>query len=181
MNWHQAFELAIRIVPAGSFVLTACGLMLTGVGLIRQAKVAQNTFMLNFYDHVQKFNKIDLYLKHGWPNGQIGPTSPDEWMELRRYMGLFEGLWRMIQDGAYPIDRADGDYSHRILALVMNEEVIKECIKKEPFAWRDFIGLWRELETLDVYKGLAKGYESEGLVVPRPPGIYEIAAKAKQA
>jgi hypothetical protein len=162
-------QAVASLIPTFALFLTAIGLGLTGVGLMRNARVARNTFMLTFYDHVQKYNNIHLYLKHGWPNGALGPVSDDEWNEVRRYMGLFEGLWRIVQDRVYPIDRADCDYSHRIIALVLNEVILTECILKEPFAWRDFLNLWRGLESREVYRGLAQQYKEQNLKVPTAP------------
>src|SRR5438105_11814632 len=109
------------------WLLTTIGLSLTGIGLIKTAKVARNTFMLQFYDRIQAYNHIHVYLQSSWPSGARGPSTPEEWSEVRQYIGLFEGLWRMVEDGAYPIHRADSDYSHRITAIVLNCVIRSEC------------------------------------------------------
>ncbi len=173
MNWKDALELAKEIGPTAALLLSAIGLGLNGVGLLRTAKVASNTFMLQFYDRVQKYNPIHVYLKRGWPDDAPGPTSPEQWNEVARYMGLFEGLWRLILDKAYSCDRADSDYSHRIIAIVLNQQIRQEFLDEESDesgGWGDFIELWRCLESRHVYRLIAAALlKKKNVVVPKAP------------
>jgi hypothetical protein len=156
------------------------GLALTGIGLIAVAyqlfldrKVARNDFMLRFYEYVQQYNDIHLLLTEtDWYNSTKGPETQEEWGRVRRYMGLLEGLWRVMEDGVYPKERADRDFSHRVLAIVRNPVIYEQCFVKDRFAWDDFINLWHCLETYPVYRGLADGYQKEkGVSVPKSSAL----------
>ncbi len=173
LDWKEGLEWARQIGPTIGLLLSAIGLGINGVGLLRTAKVSRNTFMLHFYDRVQKFNQIHLYLKEGWPGGSEGPASPEQWNEVKRYMGLFEGLWRVILDKSYPVDRADLDYSHRIVAIVRNPQIREELLEEESGAsvsWGDFIALWKCLESGHVYRLIAADVlRKSGVEVPKAP------------
>lgn len=173
MNWSDVWKYARDVGPTVGLLLTAIGLGINGIGLLRNARVARNTFMLSFYDRIQKYNLIDVYLKEGWPNGALGPTTPEDWNQVARYMGLFEGLWKVIQDRAYPIDRADSDYSHRIVEIVRNSQIHQRYFSEESdksAGWEDFIELWCCLESGRVYRRIAADLlKKEGVVVPKAP------------
>jgi len=159
---HIVWQEVSALVAAVGLLLTGVGLCLTGIALRRTARVARNTFMLSFYDHIQTYNPIHIKLQSEWSDGTKGPDSPGEWNSVRRYMGLFEGLWRMIQDGVYPLARADCDYSHRLLALVCNSVIREQCLDRDTFAWRDFFLLWHKLESCETYRGLVASSEKRG-------------------
>jgi hypothetical protein len=173
VNWSEVWKYTRDLGPTVGLLVSAIGLALNGIGLLRTAKVARNTFMLHFYDRVQKFNPIHLYLREGWPQGAQGPSSAEEWNEVARYMGLFEGLWRLIQDKAYPRDRADLDYSHRIIALVCNPSIRQRFLDEggeESGGWGDFIELWRCLESGHVYSGIvADLVNKKRVAIPKAP------------
>ena len=152
---------------------TLIGLILTGIGLSAIAyqllltrRLARNDFMLRFYEHVQHYNPIHLRLRE-WKETAAGPASPEEWNQVRRYMGLLEALEQLIADGVYPKERADRDYSHRVLAIVTNPVIYQQCLQEERLAWLDFIDLWTRLESCEVYRALAKEYVSAGVTVPK--------------
>jgi hypothetical protein len=156
------------------------GLALTGIGLIAVAyqlfldrKIARNDFMLRFYEDLQQYNDINLLLTEtDWCNSDKGPDTPEEWGRVKRYMGLLEGLWRVMEDGVYPKARADRDFSHRVLAIVRNPVIHERCFVKDRFAWDDFINLWRCLESCPVCRGLADGYQKDkGGSVPKSSAV----------
>jgi hypothetical protein len=173
MNSKDILDLAREIGPSAGLLLSAVGLGLNGVGLLRSARVARNTFMLQFYDRVQNYNPIHVYLKSGWPDDAPGPASPEQWNEVARYMGLFEGLWRLMLDKTYPRDRADSDYSHRIIVIVLNPQIRQKFldnVSDESGGWGDFIELWRCLESCHVYRLItADLLKKKGVVVPKSP------------
>ncbi len=151
------------------------GLILTGIGLIAIAyqltltrKQARNDFMLRFYDHVQDYNPVQLRLASGdWYNNTRGPETREEWNSVRRYMGLLEALWQLINDGLYPKENADRDYSHRVFAIVINPVIYKQCLCRERKSWHDFVRLWVCLESCEVYRDLAGEYERNDGSVPK--------------
>jgi hypothetical protein len=143
----------------------AIGLILTGYGLVKGARIARSDFMLKFYREVQRYNEIHVRLLEGWPDG---PSSENEWNEVRRYLGLFAALWATIEDGAYPIKRVDGHFSHRIIALVLNLKIY-EYIECSDVGQRDFRRLWLRLESCEVYRHIARLRATSGLVVPPAP------------
>src|SRR5437763_7149896 len=93
------WQIVSTLVGVIGLVGTATGLIFAGIGLMRSAKIARNDFMLKFLDRILRYDQLHLRLKQGWAEG---PASPDEWDEVRRYMGLFEGLFQISRDGAYP-------------------------------------------------------------------------------
>jgi hypothetical protein len=155
------------------------GLILTGLGLTAVAyqltltrKQQRNDFMLRFYDHVQDYNSVQLRLASGdWHISTKGPETREEWNSVRRYMGLLEALWQLIEDGLYPKERADRDYSHRVFAIVTNSVIHKQCLGEERKSWQDFIELWCCLESCEVYRELADEYAKKGGKLPKAPSV----------
>jgi hypothetical protein len=180
ISW-QIVSALVSVIGLGG---TATGLIFTGIGLMRSAKIARNDFMLKFLDRILRYDQLHLRLKQGWAEG---PVSPDEWNEVKRYMGLFEGLFQISRDGAYPIERVDNDYSHRVIAIVLNRAIREECLRKEwDPGWKDFVSLWRKLERCPVYKQIADNLrEADGTVVPEasqvcPDRIRKFSDRAAQ-
>jgi hypothetical protein len=178
ISW-QTVSALVSVIGLGG---TATGLIFAGIGLMRTAKIARSDFMLKFLDRILRYDQLHLRLKHGWAEG---PASPDEWNEVRRYMGLFEGLFQISLDGAYPIERVDNDYSHRVIAIVLNRAIREECLRKEwDPGWNDFVSLWRKLERCPVYQQIADDLrEADGTVVPRasqvcPDRVRELSRRA---
>ena len=147
-------------------ILTAIGLAAIAYQLILTRRLARNDFMLRLYEHIQEHNAIHLRLAD-WTKSSKGPESPEEWNKVRRYMGLLEALEQLIVDGVYPKERADRDYSHRILAIVTNPVICKQSFGEDRLAWLDFIDLWSRLESCAVYRALAEEYVRNGVSVPK--------------
>ena len=96
--------------------------------------------MLNRYDPVHK------RLRPGgdWHAGKS--ISTDEWPDVERYMGLFERIKILIDDGFMDIDKFDRLYGYRIDNITNNRQIKEEKLVKRAYGWRDFNALVEKLE-----------------------------------
>jgi hypothetical protein len=82
-----------------------------------------------------------------WIRGAGGPTFPQDGPAIEGYMGLFERVWALHKLGLIDIETIDGFYGYRLFNIVANPVIYEEKLVKHADGWRDFIALWRALET----------------------------------
>ncbi|MCB9102631.1 MAG: hypothetical protein H6633_00065 [Anaerolineales bacterium] len=81
-----------------------------------------------------------------WSDGESGPTSPADWVAVEKYMGLFERVKVLIDNGLVDIDTIDKLYGYRVINIVANKVIYHKKIKDEAEAWQKFIELWHALK-----------------------------------
>ena len=140
-------------------LLTATGIIITGIGLAyagmqlrRARKIARSEFLLHLFELLQKYNEVHNHLTDkGWGDGRVGPESHEEWSKVERYMGLFESVQILIEDGIVDRETIDRLYSHRVAAIVKNPVIYKRNLVERKDRWQDFIKLVCNLEKCKVY------------------------------
>ncbi len=113
--------------------LTGAGLLLTGIGLIYGArqmqlarKVARAQFLLQLDQMLLQHQDVHARLSGlGWPNGKSEPETPEEWIAVDIYMGLFERIQVLIEDSIVDFDTFDRLYGYRVF-LIVNNPVIRQ-------------------------------------------------------
>lgn len=132
-------------------VITAIAMLAAGAGVFYAArqlqlsqKSAREEFLLHLFELVQRYNPIHLRLEEGdWS----ASASEQEWMELNRYMGLIEHIKLLVDDRILNLRTVDRIFSHRVHAIVSNPAVRRRNLEDRKEIWKDFIELWRALES----------------------------------
>ncbi len=145
------------------------GLVLTGLGLryagaqLEQSKqvakdakdvaeesknIAQGEFLLRLDELFQQHIEVHRRLRPGgdWANAKSGPQTNDDWVDVEKYMGLFERIQFLVSRRIIDIDIIDKLYGYRLFNIVSNPIIRKNKLEQEADAWQDFIALWRALE-----------------------------------
>lgn len=136
--------------------LAACiGVPIALIGLfyaVRQLragqKIAKGDFLLRLDDAFQRHQEVHTRLRPGgmWADEVHGPTTQAEWIMVEQYMGLFERIKVMVDDGIIDVDTVDRLYGYRLFNIVGNPIIRREKLELEAANWGDFIGLWQALE-----------------------------------
>ncbi len=158
-----------EIVTIVGLPLTVAGLFFAGYQMrasYRQLKVAQriagSDFILRFDEMLfQHHDKVHQLLRPGgdWAEKGRGPGSPEDWVPVERYMGMFERIKVLLDDDLIDIDSVERFYGYRIRNIFANTVILeKKKLKtpaqweklskaeKEKNAWRNFNALYYELE-----------------------------------
>ena len=123
--WWTAFG---SLATAAGTLLTAIGLFITAKSLryaanqIEQSKkIARAEFLLRledlFHDHLETHSRLR-------PGGEWakedGPTSPSDWIKVEKYLGLFERINVLVNDGIIDLNYVDDFYGYRVINLARN-------------------------------------------------------------
>lgn len=136
------------VATAIGVFLAVFGLFYTAKQLKASQKIARGEFFLHLDELFYQHDKVHLQLRPGgaWADGKGGPTSGEDWVAVEKYMGLFERIKVLIDDGLVDLDTIDKLYGYRVFNIVANQTILQEKIEKEVKSWRKFIELWRALE-----------------------------------
>ncbi len=74
-----------------------------------------------------------------------GPTTPEEWADVEAYMGLFERVNVMIDQGLLDEAVVQRLRGYRVTNIVSNPFVMKEKLTERADQWDDFIALAKRL------------------------------------
>lgn len=111
-------------------------------------KNARGDFLLRLDEAFQLHRDIRAKLGPGgrWYRGEHGPKFPEDNAEVQTYMGLFERMQILIEEGIIDIDTVDRIYGHRFFFIVINPIIYQERLVKHVRDWTDFIKIWKALE-----------------------------------
>ena len=143
-------------------IVSAIGLILTGIGLcfaafeLRQSKqiaeeskrVSQGEFLLHLEELFQTHAEIHKRLRPGgdWSDDK-GPSTPSEWADLERYMGLFERINALVNLHILDIGYVDDFYGYRLLNIVRNPMILQAKLAKGDSSWKGFLELVKAIQT----------------------------------
>jgi hypothetical protein len=111
-------------------------------------KIAQGEFLLRLEELFQMHLETHKRLRPGgeWAGGKGGPTTNTEWIDVERYMGLFERINALVRDKVVPLDYIDKFYGYRLLNIAANPIIHQVKLVEEADSWQDFIELWQQIE-----------------------------------
>jgi hypothetical protein len=150
----------------------ALGLLYTARQLRMSHRIARSEFLLHFYEMIQPYNDIHARLSTGgdWADGRGGPSSPEEWFRVNRYMGLLEIMQVNIEEGLLDAKTMDRLYSHRIIALAQNPVIHQTNLVEKRYRWSDFLRLRDGLARYPCYRALMTHEFSAGPGRQTPAG-----------
>ena len=157
----QATVIGLIISGIG-LILTAAALFYAGTQFRASQRVAAGDFLLRVDEMLfTQHNDVHTFLRPGgkWAGGAGAPSSPEEWNMLERYMGMFERVKVLLDDGLLDVDAVERFYGYKIRNVVANQEIVRvkrlhaevEWTKlgrseRKRHPWKHFIELWHDLE-----------------------------------
>ena len=144
MEW----EMVNALVAAIAVLITLVGVWYAALQLRAGQKTAKGDFLLRLDDAFQRHQEVHRRLRPGggWADEIHGPATQAEWIMVEQYMGLFERIKVMVDDGIIDLDTVDRLYGYRLFNIVGNPIIRRAKLESEAASWRDFIGLWQALE-----------------------------------
>ena len=141
--------IATTIVAAGALA----SLIYAGFQLRATKRSAQGGFLLRFDQMLDRYDEVHKRLRPGgcWASGRI---EDHEWPDIERYMGLFERIKVLIDDGFIDLEIFDRLYGYRIDNIRINPQIKEEKLIKRAYGWKYFIEL---AEALDQHRRRRQG------------------------
>ena len=130
MSISDYIQLAGVIIAGGALVWTASG--------VRQSwKFARSQFYLGLRDDFAKYEEVHIKLRPGgdWASAGTGPSTPDDWVKVEGYMGMFEHDPKVFAES----------YKYRVVNLLNNQRIVEEKLVKRAQGWTRFIDLVQRL------------------------------------
>lgn len=128
--------------------LTGIGLIYAGLQLRLARKIAKAQFILHFDNLFLEHLPVAKNLRGKW-RIDGGPGTLDEWIAVEAYMGLFERIQIMIEDGVIDLKVFDQLYGYRLFYIVENTIIREHKLVQRKDQWVRFIKLWRSLASLE--------------------------------
>ena len=136
--------LALTDVSTGlGLLLAAAGLFYTGRQFQLSRKIAMASFLFQFDKMLSEYQTVHMKLRPGgeWSSRGAGPETNEEWIEVERYMGLFERLYILTKDNLVDVVVINRLYGYRLRNINKNQIIRVEKLEKRAEGWRDFIAL----------------------------------------
>lgn len=127
-------------------VLTGIGLIYAGLQMRLARRVARAEFLLQLDAMFREHQRVEHDLRVTWADG--GPGTHEEWIAVENYMGLFERVQAMVDDGIIDLNTFDMMYGYKLFYLVRNRVIHDHKLVERQAHWTLFIKLWRSLERL---------------------------------
>jgi hypothetical protein len=158
---EQSMNPADYIASIGA-VLTGIGLIYAGLQLkyaglqVKHAglqlefaqKVSKAQFLLQLDILLKEHETVARDLRGRW-RGEGGPATLEEWIAVERYMGLFERIQILIEDGVVDLKTFDQLYGYRIFYITENSVIHDHKLVERKDQWAHFIRLWDSLKKLE--------------------------------
>jgi hypothetical protein len=111
-------------------------------------KIAHGQFLLDLDEAFVRHRDIHMRLRPRglWADGKTGPMSSDEWIATESYMGLFERIKVLLDNGVIDFEVFCRLYGYRMSNIVANPRIREEKLIRQKGAWQDFIELWNKVE-----------------------------------
>lgn len=140
-----------EILTLAGFLLTFIGLVYTAEQIRRARKITLADFLLKLDDQIRNYDEVHSKLRPGgeWSKSSAGPQSPEDWIPVEKYMGLFERIQVMVESGIVPINTIKKFYGYRVTNIVSNEIIKQNKLENRAENWEDFINLAKALKVYE--------------------------------
>jgi hypothetical protein len=141
MSSSDCIQLAGVVVAGGALFWTAIG--------VRQSwKFARSQFYLGLRDDFAKYEEVHIKLRPGgdWTASGTGPSTPDDWVKVEGYMGLFEHCETMMRERLLDPKVFAESHKYRVVNLLHNQRIVEAKLVEAAQGWTRFIDLVNRLE-----------------------------------
>ena len=113
-------------------------------------RTTQSQFLLALEDEFRVHWDVHVALRPGgkWSTagGGAGPESNEDWARVESYLGLFERLNILHDNGVLPLPYIRQFYRYRLANLWANRVIRSEKMEARSAGWRDLIELSHKLD-----------------------------------
>lgn len=140
-------EFANIATIVACFVAVAA-LFYTAYHVRKNAQTNRATFWLELEKMFQAHDPVHLKLRPGgkWADGESGPTTPEEWVALEDYMGLFEHCEIMMTSNLIDVSTFSDIFEYRLHNIVNNRSIVNAKLRQEAKDWKNFLKLLKRLD-----------------------------------
>jgi hypothetical protein len=133
------------VVGAVAAVAAVVGFVFAGVQFSATKRATFSQFLLDLDDHFFRYWDVHVALMRTgkWTHGR-GPSSNEEWASVEGYMGLFERLHALLENGTVKKDYVEHFYKYRLANLWANPVIYHEKLREGSNVrteWTDFVAL----------------------------------------
>ena len=123
-------------------------LLYTALQVRKNTLTSRASFWLELEKMFQAHDPVHLNLRPGgrWSDGVSGPLSPQEWVALEDYMGLFEHCEIMMNSGLVDVQTFSDIFVYRLHNIVANRTIVDAKLRKEEKMWGKFLALLRRFD-----------------------------------
>jgi hypothetical protein len=144
----------VAIATAVGAPLAAVGVIVAAVQLRGQRRATEAQLVLELDELFKAHDKTHRKFRPGeveatddvgrwWGKNAEGPDSAQDWADVEAYMGLFERVSRMIEDGLIKEKTFNVLYGYRIKNILSNQRVVQKKLVERGEYWEHFIDLAR--------------------------------------
>ncbi len=147
----DCFVIIESVATTIGIILALFGLFYTARQLEASQKTARGEFLLHLDELFYQHDKVHRLLRPGgdWADGESGPVTNDDWILVEKYMGLFERVKVLVDDGLIDIDTVYKLYGYRVFNIVDNEIICQRKLDEEANSWGKFIELRDDLKAIN--------------------------------
>ncbi len=115
-------DVAVKLI---ALILSVASLVVVAYNTLSTARTNRARFWLELRDHIERHDEVHHALRPGgkWILHGAGPESREDWIKVEAYLGFFEHIEKMIQDGLLDIETFKSIYGYR-LGNIRNNTVI---------------------------------------------------------
>ena len=139
-------DLIQALIALLGFIGTVVSILYAARQLRDSKRSTQGEFLLTIDEMLNRYDAVHKRLSPGGDLASGKSITMDEWRDIERYMGLFERIKILIDDGFIDIDRFDRTYGYRIESIISNKQIRKEKLEDRADGWREFNELVQALK-----------------------------------
>jgi hypothetical protein len=110
-------------------------------------QIARSQLLLQLDERFDKFHHIHVLLRPDgdWAEGRSKPTTVDEWADVEAYMGLFERVYFLLDEGLIKEQIVRDLYRYKISNVVVNATIHQRKLVENAAGWEKFLTLCKRL------------------------------------
>jgi hypothetical protein len=139
-------ELIQTLIALLGFIGAVISILYAARQLRDSKRSAQGNFLLRFDEMLDRHDAVHKRLRPGGDLASGETIAPGDWPAIERYMGLFERIKILIDDGFIDLDAFDRLYGYRIDNITNNKQIKQAKLVDRAYGWRDFNALVQDLE-----------------------------------
>jgi hypothetical protein len=143
-----AVDVLAKVAAAGGIFLTLASLNNARKQLEAQRKTTMGDFLLRLDARFDKHYEVHLALRPGgkWSSPTFGPSNAAEWAPVEAYMGLFERVKVLIDNGVLDLGTFVRLYGYKLHNILANRIIVESKLERERESWSDFLALSAAVE-----------------------------------
>lgn len=155
-----------NVTDWASLAVAAAGFLYAGLQLRASQRAARGSFLLEIHEalrhHDSVHRRLDQEDGFDW-----SPKAEGKMADLEAYMGVFERIQILVEQGSLDLETVDRLYSFRIVNVTRNGHIFDEKFETKAVFWSDFQRLWRNLEACPYWQRNVEFLQINHLPVPR--------------